>query len=790
MVPPLLSIGQNPLHIVDNPSSQNKTTSPEDGSTSPIDSIGSDEFDRAFSLADTSTFTGVFDPIVSEQKGYYSTDNISARTDINSNLAVDLPIDDAHDWKASEAEIDVWNITSLYTLNGTFDSGFPGTNVNPNGSIAYYPDGWNTTSYSPDIAQTQISAYDDTGNKFVSVENQGVKIGGSGKIFEHLNGTEILWTQNASNVPYTNDFYLSFSYLYLRGPQGPTVPGNCSLTVFIDGLNIWNVSLLTVPQRGIWYETGRIPITTVGLGSTFNFSIGLVIDESMYIHADNDYGDGIPEGVVNVLYITSYIDDVSFIGVNQASPEAVDLQFTAGSDSIPIIGSTGSGSANIVNQSYWTSSPVPTSFSSNASISLTYRSRLLSHRFDNTSWTTDITKPGVSYTVQAEMSAVLTFFTYLGSIGDYQEFALRLYYPIDWENGTVLDPFQSDVTSSCIVSAGFIEIPSSAIGALGWWQIDAQAPNYAQEIAPQMYDSGIPQWVNVTTYRPGNLTRATISIGHASTIPAAVDSVNVSWFLPDGTPWFSELVSGGVNGKINSTGQTLDNSAAGAWQIEVLWTNGTEVAFGGVALDVYHKASLTPIDSIIETDFGLTVTGRLVYTDLDTSSYIMDDTANVEGNFSAGMVAFAPNVIKNWWSADLDTSLLGAGQFTIFVNATFPFYDDASCNFMIVSTNVTRLSSPNAPWTSGEWGTNVSLTLNFEVYSYAGGTWGPVTNSSSATRINVNWTAGKWSAWEDVVPGIYLLRIDTSAKPADAWLLNITITKPNHESQQLLITSP
>ncbi|MHA2351432.1 MAG: hypothetical protein ACXADL_17585, partial [Candidatus Thorarchaeota archaeon] len=55
MVPPLLSIGQNSPHIVDNSPSQNTITSPEDRSTSPIDSIGSDEFDRAFSLSDTST---------------------------------------------------------------------------------------------------------------------------------------------------------------------------------------------------------------------------------------------------------------------------------------------------------------------------------------------------------------------------------------------------------------------------------------------------------------------------------------------------------------------------------------------------------------------------------------------------------------------------------------------------------------------------------------------------------------------------------------------------------------
>jgi hypothetical protein len=143
--------------------------------------------------------------------------------------------------------------------------------------------------------------------------------------------------------------------------------------------------------------------------------------------------------------------------------------------------------------------------------------------------------------------------------------------------------------------------------------------------------------------------------------------------------------------------------------------------------------------------------------------------------------------VKNWWEADFDTSLVGAGEHIINVSAYLPFYDNASCQFVIRSTNVTRLSSPNAPWTSGEWGSTVTLTFNFEVYNYIGGTWGPISNSSSDTRINVNWTIGSWLAWEDAIPGIYIVEIDTSAKSADAWLLNFTFTKSSHESQQLLI---
>ncbi|MCK5264146.1 MAG: hypothetical protein KAR03_00935, partial [Candidatus Thorarchaeota archaeon] len=125
--------------------------------------------------------------------------------------------------------------------------------------------------------------------------------------------------------------------------------------------------------------------------------------------------------------------------------------------------------------------------------------------------------------------------------------------------------------------------------------------------------------------------------------------------------------------------------------------------------------------------------------------------------------------------------------FIVQVDASRPYYDDVSCEILIISTNVTRLNSPNAPWSSAEWGSEKSLTFNFEVYDSGTDTWGPVVNSSDVS-VDLNWTIGYWSVVEDSTPGIYLVYLDTSTKPTGTYLLDITFEKPDHESKQLLLT--
>jgi len=644
---------------------------------------------RAFSSSEE-PITGVLDPAIVEQSGYASSGNINARTDTMSNLAYDLPLDEVHNWIASEAEVSIWNLTKIYAVNGTFEEGVPGTNVNPNGTVAYHPLGWDVYSNNTDATQVQMAAFDSTGRSYITADNQGGKEGQNA--YGHYQDTRILWTQFVDNAPYTEDFILSFDYFYLRGPidKNTTDPitGNCSITVFADGNPIWNMSLLTLDRRGIWESSGELPITVTGISGTFDFEIGLVIDETLDLDTRVDYdADGAPDGIGNAAYITVYLDDVSFVKATPPTPSQVDLEFTRGTETVEVTGTSGSGNAVITNQSYWQTSPVSVILSSNTSVSFDYKARLLSHRFTNSNLETDISHEGVAYTAQFGISPDLALFTYIGFLGDYENPSLRVEHSIDWENTTVLDPFLSNVTSQCSLGLGFFEVPEHLLDRLGWWKFTLQSPNYAVSITPQIYNSS---WLNETLYRSSNKTRALIEIGTQFTTPASFDLVNVSWILPNGTFWFDETLSGGVDGEISSSplGLGSSNTTAGEWSVSISWTNGTEVAYDIAVFEVHHAAELIALESHIVTESGSIVTNFVRYLDAENGEFLMDPSATILANWSGSTKEFHPNNIHLYWepTTPFDTSSVGPGNSSVIVEASRDFFDNASCVFIVEVT--------------------------------------------------------------------------------------------------------
>ncbi|MHA2211446.1 MAG: hypothetical protein ACXABV_20010, partial [Candidatus Thorarchaeota archaeon] len=644
------------------------------------------------------------------------------------------------------------------------------------------------SSYSDDV---QLAAYDSSGRQYVTVESQGAKEGQNA--FTHVAGTRIVWTQSVQNAPYTEDFLLSFDYFYLRGPiDGPDgndpISGNCSIALFIDGSVVWNMSLLLLSQRGIWLSSGVIPLTVSGVPSSFQLEIGLVIDEELMLDKRDDY-DGDPghiaDGIDNSAYITVYLDDVSLLKATPPTAEEVQLEFTTGGATDALSGSLGNYYASIPNASYWTTTPVPVALTANTSVSFDYKTRLLSHRFTDSNWRTDILSVGVSYTVDHGLSSDLTFYTYVGYLGEYEDPEMIIVFPNDWENLTVSDPFLTDLTGTCIISSGSVTVPTSIIDRLGWWEVKLESPNYAKSIKSQIQDAG---WTDATVFRIDNTTRADITIGTDTQTPGALTDVNITWFNPSDAMWNTELRSGGTLGQIYSSSLVFNSSSpAGEWWIEVYWMNGTEVAYDRASFEVHHSSNLVGDPTEITTEAGLTFKGLVRYTDGDTTDPILDATATLVGNWSGSAVPFVANPVHNWWEADFDTSIIGAGDFVIVVNASRPYYDDINCQILIHSINATRLTSPNAPWAAAEWGSLVSLTFKYESYDHGTTSWGPVRNNSDVS-VNVNWTTGYWSVIDDIAPGVYSMNLDTNIVAAGTLLLNISFSKPYHESKTILLT--
>jgi hypothetical protein len=746
----------------------------------PIDDLFPEEVNQ-YNVADIAPADGVLDPASIEQTGYLSSGNQTALTDRNPNVGYDFPIDDAHDWMGSSAEVDVWNLTKTFVSNGTFDEGISGINEGFASEAQFYPFGWNTWGNYSDPDTIQRTGYIEEDRKYILMEDEGDPIGtGVNLRFQHGAGTIIQFNQTISNTPYTENFVFSLDYVYVRGPLGLSVGENISLVARADGNVIWSTNLADLSNRNQWYSTGQIAFNHIGINDTFVFQIALEIPYNLQIYA-------VDHTFINSAYFTVHVDDVIFDGASTPGFDEVDLQFEAGAGTTPIVGTAGTGSVSILNASFWRTAPLSTSILANTTVSYNYRIRLKTHRFTNASWTTDTGLEGTSYSVLLGDSSLLSFYAYLGFLGDYEELTQIFRFPSDWANVSVLDPFKTPVTGSCSVSVGQIVIPTSILDRLGWWEVKLESPNYAKSIKSQKFDGS---WTEVVPpiFRISNTTRADITIGTETQILGSLTGVNATWFNSTGGVWATDSLTGGALGQIFSSSHTFNpgSSPAGEWWVEVYWTNGTEVAYDRTRFEVHHSALLSGDPAEISADTGVIVTGLVRYSDIDTGVYLMDGVATLVANWSGGDVTFVANSIQNWWEGDFDTSLSGEGDFVIVVNATRPYYDDVSCEIVVHSMKVTRLNSPNAPWSTAEWGDSVPLTFNFESYNFGTELWGPVVNESDIS-VSANWTAGYWTIVEDAIPGVFILTLDTSVKDAGTWLLNTTFSKPHHESKTVLL---
>lgn len=729
---------------------------------------------------------GVLNPQSIIQSATYSSDWENLRTDTSPNPSMNLFIDQSHNWVGHQVDISVNNLQRLYVVNGSFDNGINGTNINGVGDAQ--PFGWTEMFENGGEAQQNHSTSYLEHARYVTVQNEGKNETNNWK---HKKNTFVVWNQTVALEPYTESFYLRFDYRYDSGPLGVR-DNRFFLGVFFDNnddLNwddrVYALDLDALGERDQWIDSGLLGINE-SMSANFNFAIGLFIANG---DANLELSD-FPGEEEHARFLRLSFDNVTLVGLTKPRPSEIELTASLPNEDTINITDTARGSGTgVVVHNYWEIDPLPVNFTSNSSVIFDCSATLYTGNFKNSTWETDSDSHGVKYTVAAGTSVNLTLWTVISYPGAYQNFEFNVTYPSDWENVTVYDSFPSNVTSQCTLGSNYVIVNGSTAAQFGWWQISFQAPNYMKDIATQVFNPSGGTWENETVFRCVNQTRVIGVIKANGETPDPLVGITTTWMLPCQSTWSQTQNTGAANGQFNSSNRWLGrtNTSAGVWTTMVSWNNGSEVAFAASTFELYHQTSLTAIYPVIETEPGSTITGMVQFKDTDNDNTLLDGAASLVANWSTTPVALAPNTLQQRWEGSFDTSLVGLGNHTVRVNATQNYFDPAFCYIIVVITYDTALTSPSAPWDSANWGTIKNITLVFNRYNLTTQTWEGVTNTTPFVQVECNWTTGYWTAETLVDPGQYALRIDTSSNAPSVWALNITISKNGYRTRQLII---
>jgi hypothetical protein len=672
-------------------------------------------------------------------------------------------------WIGEQVKVTANDILRLYALNGTFETGNAGTNVDWIGDGQYHPDGWLARREVESQWGRQRASYVEDSDSYVLLENEGYSFGST---FRHYNGTYIYWYQNIDNSELNDLFYFSLDYNYIRGPIGTNFEDIFSLRFeLLDGsteLWNWSIDLTNMTQRQVWFNTGPLLVNITDCPSSFEARVVLSV-ETVSSSVDIDETDPDLDGdATNGQFLTVYLNNLELSGFGELSCEQVDLSVTTietGS-----IDFSNSGVA-LLNHSHWTDAIVPLIFSSNTSIEFDYSAEFSKmYRFYNSSATTKLDNIGTSYIIDYDSSVNITFYTYVQSSPEARNLGLVIYCPEDWENTSVEDPFGNPVS---MISE--VEVPVGGIDSVGWWKINIKGPNYAQSVKTQVRDGSV--WEDIHILHSGESIRCTSEIGTTSSPVSSVSNLKITWYSPESTIWGTEF-SGNASGSIVLGSKwTLSslNATTGEWHVSVFWTNGTEVAYGYGFFEVHHLLNIIAQTPHIDAQLDEIFTAAIYLYDQDTGTPILSD-ATIVGNWSGAAIPFSPNLAKGWWEADVNSSLSGIGFFTMVVNATMPYHSKASYSITVEITTVTLLTIVGSQYIELDPEDTYNVTIRYMFLTGVGIDGANVSVLTfSDPQDGLLFTDGQPVPGES---GNYT--IEFTAKLSGTYFITLTATKPAH----------
>jgi hypothetical protein len=261
----------------------------------------------------------------------------------------------------------------------------------------------------------------------------------------------------------------------------------------------------------------------------------------------------------------------------------------------------------------------------------------------------------------------------------------RVNHPKDWENSSVFDPFDSDLTNQIESGVGIIELPMGLVDSVGWWIVTMQGPNYAKEVTAQKFISSGSNWIDNKVFRSGDQIRCQVTIGTAFDFPSQVMNLETILFLPSNEFWATAYMNNGTGFMLTSEIFTFGsyNATIGEWMATAFWNNGSAVAYGHVHFEVHHPLTMFAHTPSIERNLGENFTAAVYIHDQETGEPILSGDAIVSGNWSGGPASFSPNFAKGWWESDFNTSHIGVGIWVMEIHASIPYFDNANCTIDI-----------------------------------------------------------------------------------------------------------
>jgi hypothetical protein len=465
-----------------------------------------------------------------------STGNDDLRTSGSFSFSKDVYRDN-NGWRGEQIDVSVSDIRPLFALNGTFDTGIPGTNEDWSGDGFYHPEGWLAQREVLSYYGRQRTSYVEDVDDYIILENEGYFRDDPDR-YVHYNGTRIFWYQDIDNTDLNEEFYFSLNYLYESGPIGSHFENNFTLRFeILDGdTSLWNWSrdLVNTTQRQTWYTTGSKLVNITNPPTSFEARLTLEVstpDDSIEIYDNDSDLDG---DSTNGQLITVHIDDISLTGPPLSNPADVNLKVNAPHvGNASVTGSQGLGSARL-NHTYWEDYAVPLQFSADANVSFECSAKVSKmSRLFNSSRTTSLQEEGVTFSCSSETNINLTMFTYIQSYPETDRVGFTVHHTNACENVTLLFPFGTEVTASIISEPGLDEVPIGLIDSVGWWLIELSGPNYAQAFSTQGYNE-TSSWEAREVFYDGDSIRCNLILGTNTESPSSSGYLEVKWSKSQG----------------------------------------------------------------------------------------------------------------------------------------------------------------------------------------------------------------------------------------------------------------